>query len=160
MILCPCGSEAGLDDCCAPAIEGRQAAPTAEALMRSRYTAHATRATGYLKATHVPPRDQADRSGRETDPHSTWTRLQIVDTEAGGKEDETGVVEFRAHYRAASGEAGVLHERSRFRKADGRWVYVDGDLVVPAPVKAAPKRGRNDPCNCGSGKKFKRCCGV
>lgn len=159
MTQCPCGSGAGLDECCGPAIEGRQPAATAEALMRSRYTAHATRATDYLRATHVPPRDQADRAARDTGTSSTWTRLEVVDTHAGGEADDAGVVEFRAHYRAASGEAGVHHERSRFRKTKGRWAYVDGDLVMPAPVKAAPKPGRNDPCSCGSGKKFKRCCG-
>jgi len=27
------------------------------------------------------------------------------------------------------------------------------------PVRTGPKVGRNDPCPCGSGKKFKHCCG-
>jgi uncharacterized protein YecA (UPF0149 family) len=27
------------------------------------------------------------------------------------------------------------------------------------PFKSAPKTGRNDPCPCGSGRKYKQCCG-
>ena len=48
--------------------------------------------------------------------------------------------------------AGEVHENSRFVKEQGQWFYVDGDL------KSQAKVGRNDPCPCGSGKKYKRCC--
>ena len=32
--------------------------------------------------------------------------------------------------------------------------------IAPAPVRSGPKVGRNDPCICGSGKKYKNCCGA
>jgi SEC-C motif-containing protein len=41
-ILCPCGSDnKKYTDCCGRYLDGGEAAPTAEALMRSRYTAYA-----------------------------------------------------------------------------------------------------------------------
>lgn len=122
--------------------------------MRSRFTAHARRAHSYLRATHAPP----EGAPTGANPRMTWTRLEIVDTEDGAETDATGIVEFRAHYQTESGERGVHHERSRFRKIDEKWMYVDGDQVTPAPVRRETKVGRNDPCPCGSGKKFKRCC--
>ena len=85
-----------------------------------------------------------------------WTHLEVIHTVAGGIADQAGVVEFKAHYRSGR-KAGVLHERSRFTRLNGRWVYVDGDLSPQAlPGK---KVGRNAPCPCGSTKKYKRCCG-
>ncbi|RUP37281.1 MAG: preprotein translocase [Gordonia sp. (in: high G+C Gram-positive bacteria)] len=55
-----------------------------------------------------------------------WRGLQIIDTQDGGVGDDTGVVEFRATYLDGDGNLGVLHERSRFVREDGRWFYVDG----------------------------------
>ena len=52
------------------------------------------------------------------------------------------------------------HERSRFRREDGRWYYVSGENVRPSPTRRAATAGRNDPCPCGSGRKFKKCCGA
>ncbi|WP_252183383.1 SEC-C metal-binding domain-containing protein [Rossellomorea vietnamensis] len=38
--------------------------------------------------------------------------------------------------------------------------YDDGDAApVPEPVRGGPSVGRNEPCPCGSGKKYKKCCG-
>jgi len=82
-------------------------------------------------------------------------------------------VEFTARYKA-QGKVLEHHEVSKFRKAEGRWFFVDGDSHVheegkghehhrqpQAPVvRDTPKLGRNDPCGCGSGKKFKKCCGA
>ena len=85
--------------------------------------------------------------------------LTILATEAGGEGDETGTVEFVARYRA-KGHDLSHHERSTFRRVDGRWHFVDGKTIKPPPVKAEPRAGRNDPCPCGSGKKFKRCHGA
>ena len=82
-----------------------------------------------------------------------------MDTEAGGPDDQEGVVEFIARYRTG-GSAHAHHERSRFRRVDGRWYFVDGQMVKPTPVRAAPTVGRNAPCPCGSGKKYKRCHGA
>ena len=126
---CPCGSGLDYSGCCEPLNLGA-AADTAEALMRSRFSAFALRSTNprldeYLLASWHPSTRPATL---ELDDGTVWRKLQIVDTVAGGPRDETGVVEFRASYRDAGGAAGVLHERSRFERADGRWAYLDGDI--------------------------------
>jgi SEC-C motif-containing protein len=120
---CPCGG-GSYATCCLPFHDGL-AAPTAEALMRSRYSAFALALGHYLRDTWAastrPPELDLDDDVR-------WRRLQIVDTARGGAEDETGVVEFRAAFRS-DGRAGVLHERSRFVREQGRWVYLDGEIL-------------------------------
>jgi SEC-C motif-containing protein len=88
--------------------------------------------------------------------------LEIIECVAGGILDQTGIVEFIASFEE-SGKQHQLHERSNFERRDGKWFYVDGvfpstprmDVRNASPVKA----GRNDPCPCGSGNKFKKCCG-
>jgi SEC-C motif-containing protein len=97
---------------------------TAEALMRSRFDAFARRDVDYLLASWHPSTRPASL---ELDDDIEWRRLQIVDSVAGGEHDAEGVVEFRASYRGPQG-AGLLHERSRFVRHDGLWVYLDGDL--------------------------------
>ena len=157
---CPCGSGVALEACCGPLHEGAAAA-TAEALMRSRYSAHVLGHVDYILATHdAATRGRLDRRAVERwARESEWLGLAIVARERGGAGDDDGVVEFKATYRAG-GATIVHHERSRFRRDDGRWFYVDGDIVKPAPVRRAASAGRNDPCPCGSGKKYKRCCGA
>jgi SEC-C motif-containing protein len=157
---CPCGSGAALDACCGPLLEGAAAA-TAEALMRSRYSAHVLGHIDYLLATHDPDtRDGLDRDAIERwSLDSEWLGLQIVATERGGAGDDVGTVEFKASYRARD-EGVVHHERSRFRRLDGRWFYTDGEIVKAVPLRRAATVGRNDPCPCGSGKKHKKCCGA
>lgn len=91
--------------------------------MRSRYTAFAVGDAAYLSATWHP-RTRPDHL--ELDPALTWTGLEIVATEAGGTEEASGVVEFRAHWREG-GARGELHERSRFVRLRGRWHYLDGE---------------------------------
>ncbi|MCW9089383.1 MAG: YchJ family protein [Gammaproteobacteria bacterium] len=146
---CHCGSGRAYAACCELLHRGDYPATTAEALMRSRYCAYVLKLGDYLSVTwHVSsrPRD-LDISHDET----PWQRLQIINTVAGSENDDEGVVEFAAHFAG-----GQLHERSRFVKEDGQWFYVDGELLPPV---AAAKVGRNDPCPCGSGKKYKKCCG-
>jgi len=119
---CPCGSRRPYAECCEPFHRG-DAAPTAEALMRSRYSAFARGLAPYLLRTWHP----ATRPDRlDLDAGTTWRALQIVDTVDGGPNDDTGVVEFRAVARSADGERHVQHERSTFTRVDGRWLYVDG----------------------------------
>lgn len=120
---CPCGSGAPYGTCCGPLHEGA-AAPTAESLMRSRFSAFALGLTPYLVSSWHPSTRPDDLT---LDDDVTWRRLQIVDTVAGGPEDADGIVEFRASYRGPDG-AGLLHERSRFVRDDGRWAYLDGDV--------------------------------
>ncbi|MFT5204488.1 MAG: SEC-C motif-containing protein [Candidatus Aldehydirespiratoraceae bacterium] len=117
---CPCGGEEH-STCCGPILNGGNAA-TAEALMRSRFTAFVLRRSDYLLESWAsetrPPTLDLDRSLR-------WLRLEIVDTVDGRMFDTDGVVEFKAHYEGPLG-ADVLHERSTFRRHNGRWVYVSG----------------------------------
>ncbi|HYD99764.1 MAG TPA: YchJ family protein [Alphaproteobacteria bacterium] len=156
---CPCGSGRAFDACCGPFLAGTAQAPTAEALMRSRYSAFTTADVDYLEQTLLPEtRHDFNRADTEAwAKGSEWTGLQIRGTEKGGEGDEEGVVEFVARFRT-NGRDIVHHETSRFRKADGRWYYVDG-IMGPRPRTAA-KVGRNDPCPCGSGKKYKKCHGA
>lgn len=121
---CPCGSGAASAACCAPLHDGAPAA-SAEALMRSRFTAFALGLAPYLLATWHPSTRPATL---DLDDRLTWRRLQIVDTVAGGVDDVDGIVEFRASYRTFEG-AGLLHERSRFTRDAGQWRYVDGDIL-------------------------------
>ena len=122
MSVCPCGSRLEYAECCEPFHRG-DAAPTAERLMRSRYSAFVRGLAPYLLTTWHP-KTRPDEL--ELDPGITWRALQIVDTVDGGPADDTGVVEFRAVARTADGERHVQHERSTFTRVDGRWVYVDG----------------------------------
>ena len=92
--------------------------------MRSRYSAFALGLAPYLLRTWHPSTRPASLS---LDDGTTWRRLQIVDVVRGGADDDEGVMEFRAAYRSADG-AGLLHERSRFARVGGRWMYVDGDI--------------------------------
>lgn len=91
--------------------------------MRSRFSAFALGLAPYLLATWHP---SARPPTLDLGDGTVWRRLQIVDTVAGGEGDADGVVEFRASYRDADG-AGLVHERSRFTRVAGRWVYVDGE---------------------------------
>ncbi len=111
---CPCGLPAGYDDCCGRFHRGA-AAPTAELLMRSRYTAFAVGDAAYLLRTSHPSTRPASV---DLDPALRSLRLEVVQS-AGGLLDPTGTVHFRAH---SSG--GVVEERSRFARDAGRWSYV------------------------------------
>jgi SEC-C motif-containing protein len=158
----PFEDAAQLEAYCLPFIEGKKQPATAAELMASRYVAYATEAIDYLFETHDPKtRSEADRKAtQEWSRRADWRGMEIVSTERGGPEDDTGVVEFVARY-AMDGVEHKHHERSDFRRIDGRWFFINGDKVSSAPVvRAAPKVGRNDPCTCGSGKKFKKCHGA
>ncbi|MBI5041189.1 MAG: YchJ family protein [Gammaproteobacteria bacterium] len=146
---CACGSGRVFAECCGPVLSGQRLPETAEALMRSRFTAFVRGDAGYLLSNWHPRTRPAELDLAD---QPTWERLEIVYREAGLATDSAGQVEFIAHYRTAAG-AGRLHERSKFVREQGRWFYVEG--VRPAPAKP----GRNAPCPCGSGRKFKQCCG-
>lgn len=122
---CPCGSDEDYGDCCGPLHRGEQQARTADALMRSRYSAFAHGDADYLFRTWHPRTRPAEVA---VDPNITWTGLEVSDIVAGGTDDDAGEVEFTARYESA-GRAGTLHERSRFERRAGRWFYVDGVAV-------------------------------
>ncbi|MGO1637808.1 MAG: YchJ family protein [Ancrocorticia populi] len=116
--FCPCQSGKPYAKCCGPYHRGA-AAPTAEALMRSRYSAFALGLEDYVLSTWEP---RYRPEGAEIDPEIQWRRLVILDTEDFG---DTATVEFRAHWRNKM-ERGIMHERSSFVREDGRWFYTIG----------------------------------
>lgn len=147
---CPCGSGAALAACCGPWLAGAPA-PSAGQLMRARYAAYTLGNAEFLRDSwHASTRPaQLNLSGAPT-----WLGLEVRAVSAGQPGDGEGTVEFVARYRDGT-RIGSLHETSRFVREQGRWYYVDGEVRPAAPAKT----GRNDPCPCGSGRKFKRCCG-
>ncbi len=172
---CPCGLDKSYEKCCGPFIEGKALPETAEQLMRSRYTAYTKVKIDYIKDTLAPEsRKGFDLAGtREWAEKAKWKGLKIVATEKGGPSDDTGMVEFTATFEQ-NGEGLDHHEVSQFRKTEeGQWLFVDGEAHTHKEGKAhhheetakpvtmvrdQPKIGRNDPCSCGSGKKYKKCC--
>ena len=158
---CPCGSGATYGECCGPIHDGTAKAKTAEALMRARYSAYAVKNIPFLKDS-AGPEVQAEfdaKACEEWAKASTWQGLDIIGTDRGGENDEEGYVEFVAHY-AANGQTVAHHEHSYFKRLDGEWKFIDGEIESHEPyVREEPKIGRNDPCPCGSGKKYKKCCG-
>ena len=159
---CPCGSGRAFELCCEPYLLGRLPAPTAEALMRSRYTAYTLCSIDYLYQTSGPHvRREFDAEGSKRWAESAeWTGLEVLATEGGGEQDETGTIEFVAHY-AIKEKPFEHHEKAQFAKVNGKWFFIDGEMIGPEPIRRdAPKIGRNEPCTCGSGRKYKKCCGA
>ncbi|TDJ58154.1 MAG: hypothetical protein E2O41_06625 [Nitrospina sp.] len=163
---CRCGMSFPYTDCCGPLIRGAIFADTAEDLMRSRYTATTQGNWDYLIQTTCaderPHKSPADFEKGDIE----WLGLEILGTRQGERHDAAGEVTFVARYREA-GEANELQETSKFIKENGRWMYSEKQSTVHAaptpsrqPVKrSSAKVGRNAPCPCGSGKKYKKCCG-
>lgn len=120
--LCPCGSSLVYSQCCRPLHEGKSAL-SAEALMRSRYSAYVMADAAYIhRSWHSSTRPSKKSL---TQPAAIqWLRLEIMRTEAGQQDDHNGVVEFIAHF-SEHDQAQQLHEVSRFTREKGRWVYLD-----------------------------------
>ncbi|MGB7086983.1 MAG: YchJ family metal-binding protein [Phormidesmis sp.] len=159
---CPCKSGQFFSACCEPYLHREAAAPTAEALMRSRYSAFCKGNIDYLIATHHPDYRDANARGslRQSANHTQWMNLLIVRTQKGRTTDKTGTVEFVAAYRPkpllAIGQpqpAAQLHERSQFVREAQQWYYTAGDRLPPY------RPDRNQMCWCGSAQPFKQCHG-
>ncbi|BAI73142.1 hypothetical protein AZL_025040 [Azospirillum sp. B510] len=156
MSSCPCGSSRPFEECCGPILAG-EPAPSAEALMRSRYTAFVRHDLDHVERTHAPEiredfnRAEAERMVAEAE----WQRLDIL---RASEEGDAGQVEFLIHFRR-DGQELRHHERASFRREDGRWLYVSGEINPKGEPRRVVKVGRNEPCPCGSGKKYKACCG-
>ncbi|MBJ78879.1 MAG: YchJ family metal-binding protein [Nitrospinaceae bacterium] len=166
---CPCGTGFPYTDCCGPLIRGAVSADTAEDLMRSRFTAFAKGQWDYIEQTRYPDGQELSAWYKSKFLHDgiSWTRLEIFDVKNGEVPDEEGEVGFVAHY-TENGEDKTLQEVSRFIKEDGKWYYNEHEskVVSSEPTSLSkpftrdqPKVGRNDPCSCGSKKKYKKCCG-
>ena len=162
MQSCPCNSGQPLDVCCLPVISGECDAATAEMLMRARYTAFARCDVDFIVESHHPEtRATVDRdeiaiwSGE-----SEWRGLTILGTSKGGVDDDEGTVDFEAIYE----QAGVVtdhREHAIFRRDGAAWKFHDGVPYTNQPIRReAPKVGRNEPCPCGNGRKFKHCHGA
>lgn len=122
--LCSCGSSKLYADCCGRYVEGGEAAPTAEVLMRSRYTAYTLRREDYLQATWHPSTRPVQLGLAEEVP-TKWLGLEVKRHER--QDAEHAIVEFVARYKV-NGRAHRLHEAGRFVREAGRWFYVDGDV--------------------------------
>lgn len=149
---CPCCSGIALPDCCGPFIDGARTPASPVALMRSRYTAFARGDVDYLIATWHPQCQAARWRSEITGnfPDTQWLGLEIKHITAGSHADE-GYVEFIARFfDRKTLRPGFIHERSRFVRMAERWYYVAGVHQQPA---------KNAPCPCGSGRKYKKCCG-
>lgn len=158
---CPCCSGKTYEECCEGIIKGIRKAATPEELMRSRYTAYAKAEVDHIiESTYPSERDSNDREEiRNWAVKSEWKALTILSTEKGGPDDEVGFVEFKADY-ADHGVSLEHHELAEFRRSKGEWFFYDGRMIGREPyVRTEPKIGRNDPCPCGSSKKYKKCCG-
>lgn len=159
MNTCPCGSTIAYAECCEPIISGKRSAETAEQLMRARYSAYATAAVDFLfETTHPDHRKEYDHAGTKVwAENSEWLGLEILDVYRGGPEDTAGEVEFIARYREKK-VSREHHERGQFKRENEKWYFTNGAMVKPKPAVSS-KIGRNAPCTCGSGLKYKKCCG-
>ncbi len=151
--VCYCGSGQEFEDCCGSIINGKRKAETALELMKSRYSAYCTVAGAYLMATtHLATRFQYHQESIEAwARESEWKGLKIISTQKGTALDEQGEVSFQAFYNDEQKKSRVHYEHSFFVKQQNEWFYHSGKII---PIN------RNDSCPCGSGKKYKKCCGT
>lgn len=159
-MLCPCGSNKAYVDCCEIYISGKQLAPTPEALMRSRYTAYTQANMDYIQASMkgVAAEDFNSEVSKQWAQHVKWLNLEVLNASAITAKDTVGFVEFIAHY-IFNHKKENIHEMSEFHRENNHWYYVGGKASDTETISAhTNKIGRNDPCPCGSGKKYKKCC--
>ena len=153
---CPCGSGKNFGDCCEQILTGKRPASNAEELMRARFTAHVTHDFRFLHESHRPTAGKP-YVAEEGQPAMQWTKL-VVHAHETGNDPDKAFVDFSA-YGTEDKVEKVLHEKAEFLRVNGAWLYNREARLGPAPYKAqAPKVGRNEPCPCGSGKKYKHCC--
>jgi len=162
--LCPCGSSKVFEDCCAKLHSGQRQAQTAEQLMRSRYSAFYCHNADYLQCSHHPSTRQSFAAAALNE--DQWLQLTIIDSQHGSAVDTSGTVEFVACYspvlksgaEPSDRQLLQLHEVSNFVRQRDRWFYLDGEIITSGTV-ARISWNRNNPCWCGSAKKFKKCHG-
>ncbi len=155
---CFCGFNKSFSVCCEPIIQGKIKAQTAEQLMRSRYSAYVVVEPKYLmQTTHaslLKTQNEADIKAWAEE--NKWHKLEIISAKNGQADDTTGEVEFKAYFVDYQGITQVHHEKSSFVKAGEKWFYQSG---IIDPKNILQTQNRNDFCACGSGKKYKKCCG-
>jgi SEC-C motif-containing protein len=128
--------------------------------MRSRYAAYVKHEIDFILRTCTGDRAAGidEKRTRDWSEKSQWLGLAIHSVSGGGSADSEGSVEFTAFY-TAKGLRDSHHELARFKKINGQWLYDEGEIVPATVVRDGPRVGRNDPCPCGSGKKYKLCHG-
>jgi len=144
--MCICGNDLEFSECCEPIIKKEKQAKTPEELMRSRYSAYVLANGEYLVYSSAKENHYADDIAliEEFSNSVEWLRLDVLHVKDNS-------VEFKAYYRDNEG-IKILHEKSNFIQEEGQWKYADGTLYNS-------KVERNISCPCGSGKKYKKCCG-
>lgn len=162
MEQCPCGSAKTYEQCCEPYHTKDQHPATAQDLMRARYSAFVKNQIKFIAETHVPGTKDFDvNEAQEWATTSTWKGLEVISSKQGQPGHKQGTVEFKALYADQKGNDYLHHEIATFKNIEDKWYYEDGQIVGTGPItRSAPKVGRNEPCPCGSGKKFKKCCGA
>lgn len=152
--FCPCGSGNLYRHCCEPYLADELTPESPEQLMRSRYTAFCRGNIDYLIATHHPSKRQTDdrQTLAQTIAETAWISLRVLGRDQTQEANGVGTVEFVAFYKHKE-QIGQLHERATFIRHNDRWYYREGASLEPISI------GRNDPCWCGSGKKYKKCHG-
>ena len=159
MKSCYCGNPTEFEKCCEPYLKGLKNPSTAEELMRARYSAYVTGNIDFIESTHnLEKREGMDlEATRLWSSESKWLGLEILGTTKGGLNDTLGTVEFKASY-SQNEIFNDHHENSTFIKKAGKWYFDEGQVIPDTFIRTEAKVGRNDPCPCGSGKKYKKCC--
>ncbi|WP_339651348.1 YchJ family protein [Halopseudomonas pelagia] len=150
---CPCGTGKQYHECCQP-LHTDAPALDAEQLMRSRYSAYALGLVDYLVSSTLPAQQslldyQAMAQWSST---STWLGLDVEAAPPVDQHAQRAQVTFAAHWADPDGQRHSHRECSDFVRKQDRWFFIDPNHPIQA--------GRNDPCPCGSGKKFKQCCSL
>ena len=158
--ICPCGSGNSYDQCCGPIIKKIAPAVGPEALMRSRYSAYVKGEIYWIRDSFEVSRRKAfdEKATQEWSETAEWLSLSIIQSKIDEEKGE-GQVEFIAKYKQ-SGVVVEHHELSEFVRKNGSWFFTEGRMIKPEPVCKEQTAGRNDPCPCVSGKKYKKCCGA
>lgn len=154
---CYCGKSNTYKECCGAFHSGDKKAETAEELMRSRYSAFVCADIDYIIKTYAARTRPITQEKEILDWAKSvkWQRLEVLGRKDGDEKDNQGFVEFKAYYKE-NGIDQCLHENSYFERENDQWVYVSGKC--PNEEIRPKLLNRNDPCYCGSGRKFKKCC--
>ncbi|CAM4335257.1 YchJ family protein [Zobellia nedashkovskayae] len=126
---CPCNPQKDYTDCCQKAHNDILSVKTAEALMRSRYSAFVLANIKYLQKSHHSTTRPNKREKRKIEAWTksvNWLKLEILNSTKETATDTEGTVEFKAFY-IENGQMGVIHENSNFSKENGHWVYANGE---------------------------------
>ena len=160
-LSCACGSGVAYLSCCGPYIENTHKPDQPDKLMRSRYVAYTQANMQYIEQTMCGKAlDQFDSNHNKQWTESVqWMKLDVINSAISKTNDRKGFVEFKAYYKT-NGLVKCMHEKSSFIRIDDTWFYNGSEMlrVTDSSVHKVVKPGRNDPCFCGSHKKYKKCC--